>query len=113
MVSHLRLPSIGIQRKILIPRPKGSKYKDHMIGWVFFHGTQEQLAKTTELIFDCPGGGFIAMTPEHHEERLRLWTLHSGKPILALQYRKAPECTIETILFSSSFFPERLFDLIC
>ncbi|KAG9004786.1 hypothetical protein FRB90_010716, partial [Tulasnella sp. 427] len=82
---------IRVQRKILIPRPKGSKYKENMIGWLYFYGTQEQLAKTTELIFDCPGGGFIAMTPEHHEERLRLWTVHSGKPILALQYRKAPE----------------------
>ncbi|KAG8956174.1 hypothetical protein FRC04_004250 [Tulasnella sp. 424] len=91
MISHFRLPSMGVQRKILIPRPKGSKYKEHMIGWLYFSGTPEQLSRTTELIFDCPGGGFIAMTPEHHEERLRLWTVHSGKPVLALQYRKAPE----------------------
>ena len=49
-------------------------------------------ANATELIFDCPGGGFVAMTPAHHEERLRLWGVHSKKPVLALEYGKAPEC---------------------
>lgn len=32
------------------------------------------------------------MTPQHHEERLRMWAVHTGKPVLALDYGKAPEC---------------------
>lgn len=32
------------------------------------------------------------MSPEHHEERLRMWTISTGKPVLAIDYGKAPEC---------------------
>ncbi len=31
------------------------------------------------------------MHPQNHEERLRLWTVHSKRPLLALDYGKAPE----------------------
>ncbi|KIK91355.1 hypothetical protein PAXRUDRAFT_830917 [Paxillus rubicundulus Ve08.2h10] len=44
-----------------------------------------------DLILDFPGGGFVAMTPEHHEERLRTWATRTGKPVLAVEYGKAPE----------------------
>lgn len=33
------------------------------------------------------------MTPEHHEDRLRLWAIRTGKPILSVEYGKAPECS--------------------
>ena len=59
---------------------------------LFFNGTREALAKCTELVVDFPGGGFIAMGPECHEERLRLWAKRTGKPILGVNYGKAPEC---------------------
>jgi acetyl esterase/lipase len=32
------------------------------------------------------------MSPEHHEERLRAWALRTGRPVLAIDYGKAPEC---------------------
>lgn len=32
------------------------------------------------------------MTPEHHEERLRTWAVHTGKPVISIDYGKAPEC---------------------
>ena len=32
------------------------------------------------------------MTPEHHEERLRMWAIRTGKPVLSVDYGKAPEC---------------------
>ncbi len=32
------------------------------------------------------------MTPEHHEERLRMWAVRTGKPVLSIEYGKAPEC---------------------
>jgi acetyl esterase/lipase len=31
------------------------------------------------------------MNPEHHEERLRMWAKSSGRPVLAIDYGKAPE----------------------
>lgn len=41
---------------------------------------------------DFPGGGFIAMGPDCHEERLRRWAKRTGKPVLGIDYGKAPEC---------------------
>ena len=32
------------------------------------------------------------MTPEHHEERLRVWAIRTGRPVLSIDYGKAPEC---------------------
>lgn len=59
---------------------------------LFFSGSEEELASATELIIDFPGGGFIAMGPECHEERLRIWAKRTGKPVLGVDYGKAPEC---------------------
>ena len=53
-----------------------------------------QLQQATDLILDFPGGGFVAMSPEHHEERLRSWALRTGKPVLSVEYGKAPECNV-------------------
>ena len=33
------------------------------------------------------------MTPEHHEDRLRMWAVRTGKPVLSIEYGKAPECS--------------------
>ena len=59
---------------------------------LFFNGTEAQLAKATKLVVDFPGGGFIAMGPDCHEERLRRWAKRTGKPVLGVNYGKAPEC---------------------
>ena len=59
---------------------------------MFFDGSEKQLASATELVIDFPGGGFIAMGPDCHEERLRRWAKRTGKPVLGIDYGKAPEC---------------------
>jgi acetyl esterase/lipase len=59
---------------------------------LFFDGSEKQLASATELVVDFPGGGFIAMGPDCHEERLRSWAKRTGKPVLGIDYGKAPEC---------------------
>lgn len=86
-------PSIKIRRKILLPRPKHSSYQRPIACFLYYDSTPERLKQCTELILDYPGGGFVAMSPEHHEERLRLWARGTGKPLLAVEYGKAPECT--------------------
>ncbi|KDE04867.1 hypothetical protein MVLG_04727 [Microbotryum lychnidis-dioicae p1A1 Lamole] len=84
-------PQVGVHRKILLPRPAGSSYDKPIVAWILFNGTDEELAEQTELIFDVPGGGFICMDPTHHEERTLRWTIRTGKPVLGLDYGKAPE----------------------
>jgi len=89
----VRLPSVSVRRKILLPRPKSSKYTRPISAYLFFEPRETELCHTTDLILDLPGGGFVAMSPEHHEERLRAWAITTGKPVLSIDYGKAPECT--------------------
>lgn len=88
------LPRVAIRRKLLLPRPKDSVYQRPITAWLFFAPPEHLLSRATELILDFPGGGFISMTPEHHEDRLRMWAVRTGKPVLSIDYGKAPECEI-------------------
>ncbi|KAF8973116.1 Alpha/Beta hydrolase protein [Flammula alnicola] len=89
LVTHL--PRISVRRKILLPRPKSSSYTRPITAYLFFAPPEKELCKATELLLDFPGGGFVAMSPEHHEERLRMWAVSTGRPVLAVDYGKAPE----------------------
>ncbi|KAG6866707.1 hypothetical protein C0991_011366 [Blastosporella zonata] len=89
MLTHL--PWLSMRRKILLPRPKSSNYTRPITAYLFFHPHESQLRRATDLILDFPGGGFVAMSPEHHEERLRTWAVNTGKPVLSIDYGKAPE----------------------
>ncbi|KAH0588932.1 Hormone-sensitive lipase [Termitomyces sp. J132] len=89
MITHL--PWLSMRRKILLSRPKTSKYTRPITAYLFFYPPESQLRHATDLILDFPGGGFVAMSPEHHEERLRMWAVKTGKPVLSIDYGKAPE----------------------
>ncbi|GAA5920518.1 hypothetical protein JCM1841_003460 [Sporobolomyces salmonicolor] len=84
-------PRVGIRRKIFLPRPQGSKYTKPMTAYLFFAGSELELARQRELVMDFPGGGFICMNPQHHEERLLRWAIQTGRPVLSFDYGKAPE----------------------
>ncbi|CEQ39595.1 SPOSA6832_01132, partial [Sporobolomyces salmonicolor] len=105
-------PRVGIRRKIFLPRPQGSKYtfvlrpsstlsaaeltvrganSKPMTAYLFFAGSELELARQRELVMDFPGGGFICMNPQHHEERLLRWAIQTGRPVLSFDYGKAPE----------------------
>lgn len=79
-------------RKVLLPRPKSSKHSKPISALLFFARPEAELQTCTELILDFPGGGFISMGPDCHEERLRRWAKRTGKPVLSVDYGKAPEC---------------------
>ncbi|KAF9653808.1 alpha/beta-hydrolase [Thelephora ganbajun] len=85
------LPKMTIRRVIQIPRPSSSTYTRPITVHLFFAPHASKLAESTELILDIPGGGFVSMTPEHHEERLCAWAEKTGRPVLSLDYGKAPE----------------------
>ncbi|KAL5425781.1 hypothetical protein PMIN04_002394 [Paraphaeosphaeria minitans] len=78
-------------RKIRIPRPKESSYKDPVIAWLYFNGPLSALKKEQKIVLDIPGGGFVAMNPRNHEDKLMGWAGRTGLPVLSLDYRKAPE----------------------
>ncbi|WVQ98635.1 hypothetical protein IAU59_005765 [Kwoniella sp. CBS 9459] len=86
-------PRLSTVRNVTIPRPPTSSRASlpPVKATLFFHGSEAELAKATELVVDYPGGGFIAMGPECHEERLRTWAKRTGKPVLGVDYGKAPE----------------------
>jgi hypothetical protein len=83
---------MSIRRVIQIPRPSSSGYTRPITAHLFFAPDASELAESTELILDIPGGGFVSMTPEHHEDRLCAWAARTGRPVLSLDYGKAPEC---------------------
>jgi acetyl esterase/lipase len=87
-------PSVTIHRKIHLPRPKSSTYQRPITAYLFFAPPEKQLSRATDLILDFPGGGFVSMSPEHHEERLRTWARKTGRPVLSIDYGKAPECEL-------------------
>jgi len=78
-------------RKIRIPRPRDSSYTDPVIGWLYFNGPLSALKQQHKVVLDVPGGGFVAMSPRNHDDKLMGWAGKTGLPILSLDYRKAPE----------------------
>ena len=78
-------------RAIRIPRPAESSYKDPVNAWLYFDGPLSALKKHTKIILDIPGGGFVAMNPRHHDDKLLAWAGRTGLPVLSLDYKKAPE----------------------
>ncbi|THH32313.1 hypothetical protein EUX98_g1913 [Antrodiella citrinella] len=85
------MPSVTIRKKLTLPRPHDATYHRPVTAWLFFAAPEHHLARSTDLILDFPGGGFISMTPEHHEDRLHMWAARTGKPVLSVDYGKAPE----------------------
>ena len=45
------------------------------------------------------------MTPEHHEERLCAWAEKTGRPVLSIDYGKAPEREYDLPHFTSTLPP--------
>jgi acetyl esterase/lipase len=78
-------------RRIRIPRPKTSIYKEPVNAWMYFDGPLSELKKQPNVVLDIPGGGFVAMNPRTSDDKLLAWAGKTGLPILSLDYRKAPE----------------------
>ncbi len=78
-------------RAIRIPRPSESSYTEPVSGWLYFDGPLTALKNHTKVVLDIPGGGFVAMNPRNHDDKLLAWAGKTGLPVLSLDYRKAPE----------------------
>lgn len=85
-ITHRYLP-----RELQIRRPDQSQYTEPIHAWLYFDGPLSALRNHDKVILDVPGGGFVAMDPRCHDDKLFAWAGKSGLPLLALDYRKAPE----------------------
>ncbi|CAD6589320.1 MAG: hypothetical protein TREMPRED_005334, partial [Tremellales sp. Tagirdzhanova-0007] len=93
LLTYHQRQSIPVIQHVTIPRPSTSSRASlpPVKAMLFFSGTAAMLAEATELVVDFPGGGFIAMGPDCHQERLGRWAKRTGKPILSVNYGKSPE----------------------
>ncbi|KAI9804727.1 MAG: hypothetical protein M1825_001095 [Sarcosagium campestre] len=78
-------------RAVRIVRPPESSYTEPINAWLYFDGPISALKNHTKVILDIPGGGFVAMTPRSHEDKLLAWAGKTGLPVLSVDYAKAPE----------------------
>lgn len=78
-------------RAIRIPRPQESSYTEPVHAWLYFDGPLSALKKHSKVVLDIPGGGFVAMNPRTHDDKLLAWAGRTGVPVLSLDYKKAPE----------------------
>ncbi|CBQ72455.1 related to hormone-sensitive lipase [Sporisorium reilianum SRZ2] len=105
LVTWFHRPSLHIARPLLIPRPQvGAHHTRPSKAWLFYAKSERQLRMEEELVVDICGGGYICMNPQHHEERLRQLAKEMQKPVLCVDYCKAPE-------YPYPFALEECFDL--
>ncbi|SJX62317.1 related to hormone-sensitive lipase [Sporisorium reilianum f. sp. reilianum] len=105
LVTWFHRPSLPIARPLLIPRPQvGAHHTRPSKAWLFYAKSERQLRMEEELVVDICGGGYICMNPQHHEERLRQLAKEMQKPVLCVDYCKAPE-------YPYPFALEECFDL--
>jgi acetyl esterase/lipase len=78
-------------RALRIPRPSNSDYKEPISAWLYYDGPLADLEHHDKIVLDVPGGGFVAMDPRCHDDLLFSWAAKTGLPVLALDYKKAPE----------------------
>ena len=74
-----------------IQRPQESPNNEPIDFWLYYDKPQEMLKHETKIILDIPGGGFVAMDPRCHDDKLFAWAGKSKLPVVALNYKKAPE----------------------
>lgn len=83
LVTSLNAGPIRMIREISIPR----EGKDSVIAWLYWNGSDADLANSDKLVLSFTGGGGVSMTPRCHDEYLIPWTKRLNIPILSIQYR--------------------------
>ena len=78
-------------RALQIARPAQSRYVEPINAWLYFDGPPASLSEQTCIVLDFPGGGFVAMGPRNHDDRLLAWAGKLKIPVVSLDYKKAPE----------------------
>jgi len=89
---------LKIRKNITFKRPdkkSPSSFGNHYLGDIkarlYFSGSAEELLEATQLIFHIPGGGFVTMSPECHDDYVSSWARKTKIPIVSINYGKSPE----------------------
>jgi acetyl esterase/lipase len=83
LVTSLNAGKIKMLREISVPREGGEAVN----AWVYWNGTEEELAQCERLVFSITGGGAVSMTPRCHDEYLIPWSKRLNVPILSIDYK--------------------------
>lgn len=78
-------------RPFSIDRPNASDYDEPIDAVLYFDGSIRELKKQNKIVLDIPGGGFVAMNPRCHDDKLLAWASKLKLPVIAMDYKKAPE----------------------
>jgi len=70
-------------KEVTIPRDGA----EPVMAWLYWNGTESELAACDKLVLSITGGGAVSMTPRCHDEYLIPWTKRLGIPILSINYR--------------------------
>lgn len=90
---------LAIRRNISIQRPTPASPSSFsspsplpLVKARLYHaGSKKDLAKQEKLIFDIAGGGFVCMSPIHHDDYLSQLSRVCKCPLLSINYGKSPE----------------------
>merc|ERR1712166_113267 len=95
LVRDFEMPQLPTRREVFFARPE-SDGGGQVRALLLYNGPEsdlrdESLQASRKLVLSFPGGGFVAMNPEDHEDYLSVWAKELKVPILTVDYRKAPE----------------------
>lgn len=81
---------INIHRRLL-PGILREDDRSHIPCYLYYQGSENELAKERKVVLHFPGGGFVSMNPRLHENYLNHYADTLMCPIVSVDYRKAPE----------------------
>jgi len=83
LITSVNAGRIRMLREIRIRRGD----QEPVAAWLYWNGTQAELAQCDKLVLSLTGGGAVSMTPRCHDEYLIPWSKRLGLPILSINYR--------------------------
>ncbi|KAK9371323.1 Alpha/Beta hydrolase protein [Lipomyces kononenkoae] len=84
-------PRIQALKAFEISRPPNSSYRSRMKAYLYYDGPRHTFKHQTQVLLNFPGGGFVCMSPRHHDDALCAWAKKLKVPVISLNYGKAPE----------------------
>ncbi|KAK9452729.1 Alpha/Beta hydrolase protein [Dipodascopsis uninucleata] len=91
LARKLTCPKVVKIQELDIPRPSNSPYKNKIDIIIYYDGNELLFKMSTKILLNFPGGGFVSMSPRHHDESLCSWARILKIPIVSINYKKAPE----------------------
>ncbi|KAI9317221.1 Alpha/Beta hydrolase protein, partial [Dichotomocladium elegans] len=87
-VTRLSQPRMTIKKILFVERPNHLPPTEVHF---FYAKSPETLKDQTSVFLQFPGGGFVSMPPQCHEDALTAWAKQTGMPVVSINYKKAPE----------------------